>query len=65
MKRKYILTLHAITMFELIDAKDELIDEEHIRYVYIEKEHCKKSSCIRQSNVIRADLGTANLHYNS
>ena len=52
-------------MFELIDAKDELIDEEHIRYVYIEKEHCKKSSCIRQSNVIRADLGTANLHYNS
>ena len=40
---------------------DELIVEEHISYVYIEKEHCKVTT--GQSNVISAELGTTNLHY--
>jgi hypothetical protein len=34
---------------------DELIVEEHISYVYIEKEHCNVTT--GQSNVISAELG--------
>jgi hypothetical protein len=36
---------------------DELIVEEHISYVYIEKEHCKVTT--GQSNVISAELSKA------
>jgi hypothetical protein len=41
---------------------DELIVEEHISFVYIEK-NIVKPPCTGQSNVISAELGTANLHY--
>jgi hypothetical protein len=42
---------------------DELIVEEHITYVSLEKEHCKITLYTGQSNVISAELGTANLRY--
>jgi hypothetical protein len=41
---------------------DEIIVEEHINYVYIEK-NTVKSPCTGQINVISAELGTTNLHY--